>query len=83
MGREIRAEVKEKNSATETQGEKPLKRCNCEVMTGWWNGISREEGSAHVLLSLNCRAIRIKPKEPFCRELCDELHSCNKGERLK
>lgn len=83
MGREIRAEVKEKNSATEKQGEKPLKRCNCEVMTGWWNGISREEGSAHVLLSLNCRAIRIKPKEPFCRELCHELHSCNKGERLK
>lgn len=84
MGREIRAEVNWENSkAGRKKTPKPLKRCNCEVMTGWWKGISREEGSVHVLLSLNCCVIRNKPKEPFCGELWHQPLTRNKGERLK
>jgi len=52
-----------------SKAEKPFRSGNCNVMTGWWNGISGEEGSAHVPLSLNCRVMRKKPKETFCREL--------------
>lgn len=73
----------QKNREKKKKNKNPLKRCNCKVMTGWWKGISREEVSVHVFLSLNCRVIRNKPKEPFCRELWHQPLSRNKGERLK
>lgn len=81
MEREIRAEVKRENRKAGRKN--PSKRCNCKVMTGWWKGISREEGSVHLLPSLLCCVIRKKPKEPFCWELWHPPLSRKEGERLK